>query len=108
MVSWQKGLGQPLSIHHLNVEDLVDVDGAKHTLNAQGDVFISGIGLACGGGRIRVEPAGDVEGVEAETEVVSVDSLDDLPALLPQVVVRAPAETLVCEVDIAGKMLVMM
>ncbi|EKG20717.1 hypothetical protein MPH_01981 [Macrophomina phaseolina MS6] len=88
-----------LSVHDLHVDNLLRINITKEPLHRFPDLRLGVGGRAGWRCRIRIYPAGDVEAVQAEAEVGSIDALHNLPALLPCVDVRTPRQCLVCEGD---------
>lgn len=92
-----------LAIDDLHEDDLLGIDVLDQPLHGflEDDIGISG--LAVGRFRVRVDSGSDVESVEADAKVGSVDELDDLIGLLPGVDVRTPGQVLIRKLDAFGR-----
>lgn len=90
---------QPLPVHDLQIEHLLDVDALAQP-RERGPQLLVGVGrLAARGRRVRVDPSGQVECVQADAEVGPVHGLDDLVGGFPGVDVVSPRESLVDEAE---------
>lgn len=94
-VGLAQGLAHPLRVGCLHQEDLAHVDVPAHLGQAGAQHCVRVRDAARRRGRVRELAPADVERVDADPEVCTVDRDDQLVAARPSVDERAPAERLI-------------